>query len=387
MDYKIVVLTMSAPVPTSSDSQGKYEPWYQAKTISMPNAQLSTVTVSDTDGELENLTLAKTETEQRLTEAATFGYGAQEKTLEAGTQLSYAFNSIIKDSDGNQFIVTYPRTGTGLYPSVVGGQYSVLVFPMPKTDTAGKIILGSDGKPIYPTFDPAKTFTYVGRDQYSGTNYGLDYTYPSMVDCFAEGTMIDTIFGRREVETLRAGDMLRTRDNGMRWLAWIGATRVDAARLDLQPNLRPIRIAAGALGPGLPDADLIVSPQHRVMINSSIARRMFGDAELLIAAKHLVGLPGIRVEVPAEGITYWHLLFDGHELVRSNGAWTESLFTGPQAMEAVGESARREIITLFPQLADPGFLPQGARRFLKGREGRQLVKRHAKNCKALCEPA
>ncbi|MCQ0971870.1 Hint domain-containing protein [Paracoccus sp. TK19116] len=385
MDYKILVLTISTPVPTGSSSPGRYEPWFNASRITMPDAKLSTITVSDSDGKLENVQLAVTETEQRLVESATFGSGGNATTIAAGTQLNYAFNSIIRDDAGNEFLVTFPRIGTGLTPSEIGGKTSVLVFPRPVKNADGTVKLGADGKPVFPQFDPARTFTYAGRDQYSSTNYGLSYSYPSAVDCFAAGTLIDTLFGPRPVEQLRVGDMIRTRDNGMRWLSWIGGTRVDAARLDLQPNLRPIRIAAGALGHRLPFADLILSPQHRVLVRSAITQRMFGEVEILVAAKHLVGMPGIEVIVPDDGVTYFHMLFDGHELVLSNGAWTESLFTGAQALEAVGDSARREIVALFPHLSDPDFRPEGARRFLKGREGRQLAERHRKNGKALCD--
>ena len=87
------------------------------------------------------------------------------------------------------------------------------------------------------------------------------------------------------------------------------------------------------------------------------------------------------------GITYVHLLFDRHEIVMSEGAWSESLFTGPQALESVSTAARQEIFTLFPDLA-AGQIPQPARRLLTGREARQLAERQRRNLgrRQLVEP-
>ena len=82
--------------------------------------------------------------------------------------------------------------------------------------------------------------------------------------------------------------------------------------------------------------------------------------------------------MPAGGITYFHLLFDRHEIVMSDGAWSESLFTGPQALNSVSDAARREIFALFPDLA-AGLAPQPARRLLTGREARQLADRQRRN--------
>ncbi|NHF72552.1 Hint domain-containing protein [Paracoccus sp. 12-3] len=202
--------------------------------------------------------------------------------------------------------------------------------------------------------------------------------------CFATGTLIDTATGPRAVETLVAGDLVLTRDRGLRPLAWAGGRHLDARHLDIAPNLRPIRIRAGALGPGLPASDLTVSPQHRILMRSKITERICGTPEALVAARHLCTLPGIEVTNPPGGIGYHHLLFDRHEIVRSNGAWTESLFTGPQAMASLSPAARREIRAIFPELFGQN-APRwaGARDFLTGAQCRELTRRHQKNDKPL----
>ncbi|MBA4491272.1 Hint domain-containing protein [Paracoccus sp. S1E-3] len=210
---------------------------------------------------------------------------------------------------------------------------------------------------------------------------------PSIFDvdivCFVAGTMIATPEGPRAVETLRAGDLVLTVDHGARPLHWTGSCNVDTRG---QERLRPVRISAGALGTRLPKADLVVSPQHRVFVRSAIARNMFGSDEVLVAAKHLVGLPGIGFEAGESAVTYVHLLFDRHELVFANGAVSESLFTGPQALKMVSAAARREILALFPDLAHIGAGIEGAlpaRPVVNGKAGRKLADRHQRNDKPL----
>ena len=70
-------------------------------------------------------------------------------------------------------------------------------------------------------------------------------------------------------------------------------------------------------------------------------------------------------------------------MVWSNGAETESLFSGPEALRAVGPAARAEIFALFPELAAEDYAPEAARLLPSGRLGRKLAVRHLQNGIAL----
>ncbi|WP_417247872.1 Hint domain-containing protein [Celeribacter sp.] len=201
--------------------------------------------------------------------------------------------------------------------------------------------------------------------------------------CFAQGTEIITAKGPVNVEDLEVGDMVLTMDNGMQPLRWMGSNKLDREELAMRPNLKPVRIAAGALGNGTPSNDLMVSRQHRILVRSVIAERMFGVSEILVAANKLVGLPGIEVVKDTESVAYYHMLFDQHEIVFSNGAATESLFTGPEALKAVSEDARAEILALFPDIETQTALLPARHIPEKGNSVKRFVERHAKNNKAL----
>lgn len=196
------------------------------------------------------------------------------------------------------------------------------------------------------------------------------------VFCFVAGTLIETENGFVPVETLQVGDKVMTRDNGLQPIRWIGSVKLKAAALKASPKLMPIRIRAGALGDGVPSSDLLVSPQHRVLVRSKIAQKMFGTMEVLVAAKQLLQLDGVDIATDLAEVEYFHILFERHEVVNSNGALTESLYTGPQALRSVGKAAREEIFALFPQLSDADFVPEPARMLPSGRKARKLTVRH-----------
>jgi hypothetical protein len=205
--------------------------------------------------------------------------------------------------------------------------------------------------------------------------------------CFTRGTRI-TVAGGQDVpiEWLAPGDLVLTADHGLQPLAWIGSRCLTAHDLRAQEALRPIQIAAGALGVGLPHATLALSPQHRVLAASRIARRMFGDDEVLVAAKHLVGLDGVSNTDGIAPVEYFHILFERHEIVFANGLACESLFVGAQAYSALPPDAKAEISAIFPGIEQAGTVMSPSRQMVRGRQGRRLARRHMLNAKLLYCP-
>ncbi|MBK1634392.1 hypothetical protein CKO19_01410 [Rhodovulum adriaticum] len=184
----------------------------------------------------------------------------------------------------------------------------------------------------------------------TGESSNINFTnIEEIIPCFTPGTLIATPRGERPVEELREGDKVITRDNGIQEIRWIGSTPVPTDRLARDTHLAPVLIRAGALGNGLPERDMLVSPQHRVLIASDRAALYFEEREVLVAAKHLTDDGGIRVVRP-EGLTYLHFMFDQHEVVLSNGAWTESFQPGDYTLGGMGDAQRSEIYELFPEL-------------------------------------
>lgn len=171
----------------------------------------------------------------------------------------------------------------------------------------------------------------------------------SLVPCFTTGTTIATARGAVMVEDLVRGDMVMTRDNGLQEVRWVGEKPIASELLQAKRDLAPILIRAGALGEGFPQSDIMVSPNHRVLLTSKLIARRFNETELLVAAKHLVGMDGVE-RVMVQELTYHHFMFDRHEIVLSNGAWTESFQPADSSLSVIDAEQRAELFAIFPTL-------------------------------------
>ncbi|WP_353472477.1 Ig-like domain-containing protein [Salipiger sp. H15] len=243
------------------------------------------------------------------------------------------------------------------------------------TPTNGTATLNADGTVSYTAeegFTGYDAFSYTIDDGHGGTDTA--YVTVEVMPCFTPGTLIATPQGERLVEDLQVGDRVITRDNGIQEIRWVGRKELTGFELARQPHLRPVLIQKGALGKNLPEHDLLVSPNHRVLVANDRTALYFDEREVLAAAKHLTGLAGVD-EVDTMGVCYIHFMFDQHEVVLSNGAWTESFQPGDYTLKGIGDEQREEIFALFPELEhEEGLKAYGAaRRSLKKHEAQLLV--------------
>jgi hypothetical protein len=224
---------------------------------------------------------------------------------------------------------------------------------------------------IYDSGNPQNgTVTFLdGSGNPTGT---LTFTeIENVIPCFTPGARIATDQGEVRVEDLRVGDRVLTRDSGYQEIRWIGRRDLTAEEVAARPDFRPVRIGRGSLGLNLPERDLVVSPQHRMLLTGSRAELLFGEHEVLVAATHLEGRRGIA-RVEGGGVSYIHLLFDRHEIIRANGAWTESFQPGEMTLAGMDDGARREVLALFPELT-LGMLFPAARMTLRRKETMLLL--------------
>ncbi len=196
-----------------------------------------------------------------------------------------------------------------------------------------------------------------------------------VIPCFTPGTRIATPRGEVTVENLKVGDRVITRDNGLQVIRWIGAREMSADEMAGATHLCPILISKGALGNDLPERDMMVSPNHRMLVANDKTALYFEESEVLVAAKHLTGLPGVCIAGEV-ATTYIHLMFEQHEVILSDGTWSESFQPGLQSLAGVGNAQRTELLELFPMLGTQAGIDSyvSARRSLKAHEAVLLVK-------------
>ena len=206
------------------------------------------------------------------------------------------------------------------------------------TGEDGYFLVLPDGLP------PADTNLSIGGIV-ANTDFTPHTALARYVVCFAEGTLIDTKDGPRPIETLEDGDMIETRDGGLQPLRWSGCTTVVATG-----DLAPIVVTAGTFGN---TEDLIVSPQHSILITGWRAELFYGEDKVLVRAVDLLGHDGVYRR-PGGVVNYWHILFDAHHVVKTAGIWSESLYPGEKTMNAIGPKSRDEIHKIFDNIAAYG---------------------------------
>lgn len=167
--------------------------------------------------------------------------------------------------------------------------------------------------------------------------------------CFTPGTMIKTNRGEVAVQDLEVGLQVLTRDNGFQPIVWVGHKHLTHAQMQDAPELSPVVIGKNALGAGIPERQMRVSPQHRMLLSNAQIRDWFASDEVLIAAHLLTCFEGIE-RAPVDAITYVHFMFAQHEIVLADGAWSESYQPQDMSAGAMDEAHRRELLAIFPEL-------------------------------------
>ena len=134
--------------------------------------------------------------------------------------------------------------------------------------------------------------------------------------CYAAGSHILTPDGERAIEMLQPGDVVLTAAEGEllpRPVQWIGRRRLDLLTHPQPERVAPIRIQRDAFADAVPHADLLVSPDHAVVVDGR-----------LVCARQLVNGTTIRQETGLASVTYLHVELDGHAILLAEGLAAES---------------------------------------------------------------
>ncbi|MCJ2032326.1 Hint domain-containing protein [Methylobacterium sp. J-043] len=177
-----------------------------------------------------------------------------------------------------------------------------------------------------------------------GNNTLGDYNVQA-APCFTTGTLIRTARGEVAVEDLTVGDLAVTASGTLRPITWIGNRALDAKSEALPHNEQPIRIRAGAFGPGLPARDLRLSHGHPVLVGADAN----GEGGVLVPVMCLINGTSI-VREPATQVTYWHVELDAHDILLAEGLAAESYYDMGSRVWFAGEDG---------MLTDPNFVPAG----------------------------
>jgi hypothetical protein len=142
-------------------------------------------------------------------------------------------------------------------------------------------------------------------------------TLIQIVPCFGAQSHLATPSGWRAADAIRPGMRVLTRSGAARRVRWVGRRDCTPAALWRHPELRPVRLPAGGVAGLRPRQDLLLSPQHGVLISTPLGARV-------VPAIALVDSQNVRRDLPPEGVKYVHIELDSHDFVLAEGVETES---------------------------------------------------------------
>ncbi len=244
-----------------------------------------------------------------------------------------------------------------------------------------QLVIDTDGNWTYTAdnanatiqaLDSGQSITEVFSVSANGGNSTITITINGTDEppCFVGGTLIDTPHGPRLIETLAIGDLVLTRDNGAQEIRWIGASHQKLDDPQKMASLAPVRITKGSFGPGIPERDLLLSPMHRVLVQNADIPILFGESEVFCPVGQLINGFSIRQDAVPE-VSYYHMLFDQHEVLSSSGCASESFYPGQVGLGGFADETREELFTLFPDFRSmPQSYGQTARTVLRGYEAK-----------------
>lgn len=271
--------------------------------------------------------------------------------------------------DANQTGVVRSTDGTEIASGLVyAEQWGLIRAPDGTEITIDRIEIGGQLVGYSPSqlLEPGVTYEYITGgdiDNSLASQNGLDtrmsyaeYQAQS-VPGFGPGTRIDTHAGPTAIDALRKGDLVVTRDHGLQPVLWVSRSTVDLRQVR-DPGQKPVAVPA-------PLGDLVVSGSHRVLAAGPSVELLFGTPEVLVKAKDLVRIGAARRYRGRKRMTYSHLLFAHHQVIRANGLWVESLLGTAQALQTAPALLRGRVQDI---LADTPPRLQTARPCLKSFE-------------------
>lgn len=193
----------------------------------------------------------------------------------------------------------------------------------------------------YTEVDSGNVHTYDDDPATGDTR--LLYSQLESVPCFYQGTTLMTAEGDQPVDWIRPGDRVMTKDHGFQPVLWVGRTTFSARKLETTPELRPIRIAAQSIDAETPAQDLLLPPEHRVLLKSYQVELLFGTDEVFAPIKAIANGGAIAQFLPQYEISYYHILFQNHEIVLAEGLWVESFFPGKLALASLPAKKQAQI--------------------------------------------
>ncbi len=163
--------------------------------------------------------------------------------------------------------------------------------------------------------------------------------------------LLRTPCGPRRADSIRPGDLIVTRDNGLRPVQVIWRRKIDLCEIVAKASNAPVTLNARAVGPMMPQRPLTLAPGHHVLVPGY---QLVGDFEGpggLVEARALAGTNDASFyNRDTDHETFYNFVFDQHEIIVASGLPVASFLPSGSAVARVDEDARTEMVRRFPEL-------------------------------------
>lgn len=179
------------------------------------------------------------------------------------------------------------------------------------------------------------------------------------------GANVRTPCGPRRVEFLRKGDLIVTRDNGLKPVRLVWTQTVTTAEMAADPSLSPVVLKPRAIGPMMPQTELSVGRAHRLLIPGWRLEDEDDSTNCLVPARDVAGINDYAfVETPEQDVTYYNILFDEPQVFCANGLPIESFSPDDESIGETPDAVLKELREIFPDLS-PKFVDYPAAAYKK----------------------
>ena len=163
--------------------------------------------------------------------------------------------------------------------------------------------------------------------------------------------------GGRRIENVRPGDLIVTRDNGLQAVKMVWTREVTAAEIAGDPSVAPVRLKPRAIGPMMPQRDLLLAASHRILVPGYRLVDMPDETSCLIPARDIQEASDAAYldREPVDRL-FFNLVFDSHQVFCANGLPVESYLPSRTGLSELDEAVRGDLRTPFQvEGKNPGF--------------------------------
>ncbi len=185
-----------------------------------------------------------------------------------------------------------------------------------------------------------------------GNQFGISCrTAIAFTGGFGGDSLIRTPMGTRRAELMRPGDMIITRNNGLQIVRAIWKKRLTRIDMGVGSGRAPVRLKPRAIGPMMPQRDLLVAADHRVLVPGyRLADAPDTQCRLVEASELAEASDQAYTDRSTQGVELYTFIFDSHQVFCASGLPVESFLPSASTIAPLRRRLRRELVALFPAL-------------------------------------